>query len=125
MKTVVWLTTIISKDLFVYFSRYSRSSKFSFNEQRYYKKDWVFACNFSACILSISKYLEFRIYFDSKFCSEEELLNWLNKRDSFGRGDKWIEMLLFERFSGSFMLYKEDEKPVFVKNPKGKIELQQ
>ena len=34
-------------------------------------------------------------------------------------------MFLLVKFCGLFLLYKEDSKPSFFRNPKGKVELQQ
>ena len=65
LEILVSLTAIISNDLFVHFSRYSRSSKFLFNEDAFiWKKDREFflSSNFSACISLISRYLEFTTF---------------------------------------------------------------
>ena len=70
-------TAVISNDFFVHFSRYSISSKFLFSEHAFiWKKDRIFlSSNFSACISSISKYLEFTTFSGSTFCPGEVLLN--------------------------------------------------
>ena len=105
LEILVSFTVIISIDLFVHFSRYSRSWKFLFNKHAFiWKKDinLFLLCNFSDCISLISKYLEFRIFSASTSCSGEEILNWLNKRARLGGGVKWIELFLLETFSDSF-----------------------
>ena len=94
----------------MYFSRYSRSSKILFNDHAFiWKKDREFflSCNFSYCISSISKYLEFTTFSGSTFCSGEVLLNWLIKRARFGGGVKRMELLFLETFSDTLLLYNE------------------
>ena len=74
----------------------------------------------------MSKYQESTTFSGSTFCSGKVLLNWLNKRERLGGGVKWIEIFFLETFSDTFPLYnKVDKKSFLVKNPKGKIELQQ
>ena len=124
LEILVSLTGIISNDLLVHFSRYSRSSKLLFIEHTFiWKKDRDFflSSNFSACISSTSKYLEFTTFPGSTFWSGKVFLNWL-KKSKMGVGVKSIELFLLE----TFLLYnKVGQKSLLVKNPKGRIELQQ
>ena len=128
LEIVVSLTAIISNDLFVHFSRYSRSSKFLFNEHAFiWKKDREFflSCSFSACISSILKYLEFTTFYGSTVCSGEVLLNLLDKRARLRGSVNWIKLFLLETFSDTLLLYNEIEKNyLLLKSQKGKIVLQ-
>ena len=71
------LTAIMSKYLLVHFNKYTRSSKFLFNEHvLIWKKerDFSFLGNFNDIIWSISKCLEFTAFSGSSCCFGEELL---------------------------------------------------
>ena len=77
LEILVSLNTIISNDLFVHFSRFPDHKSFcSMSMHLYGRKIGSFlSCTFSACISSISKYLEFTTLTGSTFCSGEVLLN--------------------------------------------------
>ena len=53
--------------------------------------------------------IEFTTFSGSMFCSEEELLNWLNKRTELGGAFKSKELFLLE-ISMSLLLSTEKEK---------------
>ena len=67
--------------------------------------------------------IKFTTFLGSMFCSEEELLNWLNKRTKLGGAFKSTELFLLE-ISMSLLLSTEKEKSLSAKFPNGRIVLQ-
>ena len=89
----------MSKVLFVHFNKYTRSSKFLFNEHASILKkerDFSFWENFNDWIWSISKYVEFTTFSGSICCFGEELLNLLNRSAKLGGGFKRPKLFLLE-----------------------------
>ena len=125
---LVLLTVIMSYTLFVHLSRWSKSSKFLFEEHALIWNKVKVLClsgNFKAWIWSVSQNLELTTFSGSLFFSGELLLNWLYRRarseGSFSESKLSLSLSLLVPWEKEFVAVMEEMKSLFVSVPKGKI----